>query len=64
MSNVFTKPKPPAYVAPPSTATSPDATDSTISRSANFASRANADSFIGGKLTRKANTVKSELTGG
>ena len=65
MSNIIPKsPKPPAYVPPPSTATQPDLSDPTISRSAQFASRMSSDSFIGGKLNRKANTAKSELTGG
>lgn len=65
MSNIIPKaPKPPAYVPPPQPATTADLSDPTISRSAQFAYRAGADSYIGGKLNRKSNTAKAELTGG
>ena len=64
MSTILPKtPKPPAYIPPPSTATTPDLNDPTINRSAAFANRSGAESFVGGKLNRKANTAKSELTG-
>jgi hypothetical protein len=64
MSSILPKaPKPPAYVPPPATPTAPDMNDPTINRSASFAARAGGDSFVGGKLNRKASTVKSELTG-
>lgn len=63
MSTIFPKPKPPAYTPPPATASTPDLNDATINRSASFASRAGADSFVGGKLNRKANTAKAALTG-
>lgn len=64
MSSVLPKaPRPPAYTPPPATPTTPDLNDPTINRGVAFASRASGDSFIGGKLNRKASTVKSELTG-
>ena len=56
-------PKPPAYVPPPATPTQPDLSDPTINRGAVFAARTGSDSFVGGKLNRKASTAKSELTG-
>lgn len=64
MSAILPKtPKPPAYVPPPSTPTTPDLNDPTINRGAAFAARTSGDSFIGGKLNRKASTAKSTLTG-
>lgn len=64
MSSMLPKsPKPLVYTPPPATPTQPDLNDPTINRGAVFAARAGSDSFVGGKLNRKASTAKSELTG-